>query len=106
MKRANIIVLTKTDPADKETISLIDQKIKQYNPGAPVFTASHKSVALINASGESADVDTLKGRKIYAFSGIANGDYFRDILTAGELILSDLNHSGTTIFTGSVIWIK
>ena len=83
MKRANIIVLTKTDLADKETISLIDQKIKQYNPGAPVFTASHKSVALINASGESADVDTLKGRKIYAFSGIANGDYFRDILTAG-----------------------
>lgn len=81
MKRANIIVLTKTDLADKETISVIDQKIKQYNPEAPVFTASHKSVALINASGESADIDTLKGRKIYAFSGIANGDYFRDILT-------------------------
>ncbi len=83
MKRANIIVLTKTDLADKETISVIDKKIKQYNPEAPVFTASHKSVALINASGESADIDTLKDRKIYAFSGIANGDYFRGILTAG-----------------------
>jgi tetraacyldisaccharide 4'-kinase len=83
MKRANIIVLTKTDLADKNTISVIDQKIKQYNTEAPVFTASHKSVALINASGESVDPDTLKGRKIYAFSGIANGDYFRDILTAG-----------------------
>jgi tetraacyldisaccharide 4'-kinase len=83
MKRANIIVLTKTDLADKETISVIDQKIKQYNPEAPVFTASHKSVALIDASGESVDLDTLKGRNIYAFSGIANGDYFRDILTAG-----------------------
>jgi tetraacyldisaccharide 4'-kinase len=83
IKRANIIALTKTDLANEETISAIKQKIKKYNPVSPVFTASHKPTTLIDPSGGSLDLDTLKDRKIYAFSGIANGEYFRDILTAG-----------------------
>jgi len=82
MKRAHIIALTKTDLMGEEIISAITQKIEKYNAEAPVYTASHKPTALINPSGESVKLDTLNGRKIYVFSGIANGEYFRNILTA------------------------
>ena len=83
VKRAHIIALTKTDLMSEETVSAITQKIKKYNAEAPVYTASHKPAALINPSGRSAELDRLNGRKIYVFSGIANGEYFRNILTAG-----------------------
>ena len=78
--RANIIALTKTDVVSKKTISSIIQKIKKYNSEAPVYTSSHSAAAIVNASGESMGLDTLKNKKIHAFAGIANPNYFKDIL--------------------------
>jgi tetraacyldisaccharide 4'-kinase len=82
--RANIIALTKTDVASKKTIASIIQKIKKYNTEAPVYTASHSAAAIVNASGESISLDALKDKKIHAFAGIANPNYFRDILVSNE----------------------
>ena len=82
IKRAHVIALTKTDLMSEEIVSAITQRIKKYNDTAPVFTASHKAVALISPSGGPAGLDTLNGRKIYVFSGIANGEYFRNTLAA------------------------
>jgi len=82
IKRAHIIALTKTDVMSEEMVSAIEHRIKKYNAAAPVFTASHKPTALISPSGGSTELDTLNGRKIYVFSGIANGEYFRNMLTA------------------------
>ncbi|MBI5408897.1 MAG: tetraacyldisaccharide 4'-kinase [Nitrospirae bacterium] len=80
MKRAQVIVLTKTDMAGKELLSALVRKIKRYNPEAPIYTATHKPAALINAERESAGLDNLKNKNIYAFAGIANPDYFKDVL--------------------------
>ena len=81
MKRADIIVITKTDMASKESLSATKLKIKQFNPHAPVYTASHVPTSLINTKGEAGNFDILHNRKVYAFAGIANPDYFKKILT-------------------------
>jgi tetraacyldisaccharide 4'-kinase len=80
IKRANIIALTKTDVVNKKIIASIIQKINKYNPEAPVYTSSHRAAAIVNASGESMSIDALKNKKVHAFAGIANPDYFRDVL--------------------------
>jgi len=80
IKRADIIVITKADMIDMESTLMITERIKQYNPHIPVYTASHKPVSLINASGETNDIDSLKNKNIYAFAGIANPAYFKAIL--------------------------
>lgn len=92
MKRAHIIVITKADMAAQGVITELTRKIKQHNQEAPIFTASHKPAGLINASGETKDLDTLRDKQIYAFSGIANPAYFQSTLTsAGARIIRSMN---------------
>lgn len=82
MKRAHIFVITKADMAARGAITAITGKIKQFNRDAPIFTASHKPAGLITASGEIRDLDSLRNKRIYAFSGIANPAYFQSTLTS------------------------
>ncbi len=82
MQRASIIVITKSDMVDRVSIESTIQKIKKYNPEASIFTADHQPTGLINLSGRTEALDTLKGRKAYLLSGIANPSYFQAILTS------------------------
>jgi tetraacyldisaccharide 4'-kinase len=80
LKRADIVVITKSDNAGQEIIHKIEDTIKQYNPDVLIYSARHKPVSLIYASGKSEDLDFLSNRKIYAFSAIANHKYFISLL--------------------------
>ena len=80
MNRADIIVITKADMTSRETITKIIQEIKRYNSKAPVYTAYHKPVSLIDISGEMRNLDVLDNNHLYTFAGIANTLYFQSIL--------------------------
>jgi tetraacyldisaccharide 4'-kinase len=80
MNRADIIVITKADMTSGETVTNIIQKIKRYNSKAPVYTACHKPVSLIDISGETRNLDVLSNNRLYTFAGIANTIYFQSIL--------------------------
>ncbi|MBI5675215.1 MAG: tetraacyldisaccharide 4'-kinase [Nitrospirae bacterium] len=80
LKRADIIVLSKADMADKKRVTACISKIKRYSTDVPIYTSSHVPAALINVSGESESIDTLKERRVYAFSGIANPYHFEALL--------------------------
>lgn len=80
LKRADIIILSKADMADKKRTSECISKIKRYNADVPIFSSSHVPAALISASGEAESLNTLKKRRVYAFSGIANPFYFEALL--------------------------
>jgi tetraacyldisaccharide 4'-kinase len=100
MKRAHVIVITKADMAAQGVITEVTRKIKQYNQEAPIFTASHKPAGLINASGKSRGLDTLRGNEIYVFSGIANPSYFHATLTsAGARIVRSMNFRDHYIYS-------
>jgi len=92
MQRAHIFVITKSDMAAHGAITAVTRKIKQHNQEAPIFTATHKPAGLVTASGESRGLDTLRGREIFVFSGIANPAYFQGTLTsAGARIVKSIN---------------
>lgn len=80
IKRADTIVITKADIVSKELIQASIQRIKLYNPEASIYTASHKPTALVDASGESKSLDSLKNKRIYVFTGIADPSYFKALL--------------------------
>ena len=52
----------------------------EYNPQAPIFSASHKPVELINMAGEVRQLNTLFNKRIYTFAAIANPVYFQSLL--------------------------
>ncbi|MEW6714545.1 MAG: tetraacyldisaccharide 4'-kinase [Nitrospirota bacterium] len=91
LKRADIVVLSKTDMADKKRISACISKIKRYNADVPIYASSHKPAALINASGKAESIDKLKERRVYAFSGIANPSHFEILLRSmgAEIVRSN-----------------
>jgi len=82
IKRAHIIVLTKTDAVTQEQITALSLRIRQYNSNAPLYMAFHKPVSLINPNGVVKDLDFIKGKRVYAFSGIANPSYFKTVLSS------------------------
>jgi len=82
IKRAGIIVITKSDMVSSELITAINLKVKQYNPQAALYVSSHKPVALVNVSGDIRDIDSLNHAQIYAFAGIANPSYFKNMLVS------------------------
>ncbi|MBI4654193.1 MAG: tetraacyldisaccharide 4'-kinase [Nitrospirae bacterium] len=110
IKRAHVIVLTKTDAISDETfmsqrdtkdnennppsppfskggmggfpgeINVIRTKIRQYNIDAPIYNALHKPESIISADGTIKDLSFINQKKIYAFSGIANPPHFKTML--------------------------
>lgn len=80
--RADIIVLTKADMVSLEVFSKYKERIRQFNRRAPIYSASHAPVSVINMSGEEASLITLKGSRVYAFSGIARPSHFKTLLVS------------------------
>lgn len=95
LKRADAVVLTRSDQAGKAGLEEITRKIRTLNPEAVIAETSHKARRIRASSGKEAGLDELKGKKIYAFCGIGNPDAFFCTLTqlgaelAGRKIYND-----------------
>lgn len=81
MNRANIIVITKSDMIREDAAQGLTDKLRKYNSEAPVFTASHRPAGIIDIAGEYKGLESVRGKRVFAFSGIANPDYFHATLT-------------------------
>ncbi|MBI4634609.1 MAG: tetraacyldisaccharide 4'-kinase [Deltaproteobacteria bacterium] len=82
LKRADILVLTGTDTSP-------DPPAAQTLPSATQFLGYYRPTALLRGgNGPSEPPESLKGKKICAFAGIANPASFRDTLESlgGEIV--------------------
>jgi tetraacyldisaccharide 4'-kinase len=99
LRRANIFLLTKVEEPD--SCQPLEKKIHEIHPGAPVFHSHYEPVSLVGPKEEQEELDSLKGKKILALSGVANPNYFSSMLrkcgmkVAGEAIFPD-HHLYTT----------
>ena len=75
LARASAFVLTRT--VEGGNYESIKQRLKQWNPLAPIFSSRLESVAAVHASsGEDAPIDALRKRRVVAFCGLGNPDPF------------------------------
>ncbi|MDY6952906.1 MAG: tetraacyldisaccharide 4'-kinase [Thermodesulfobacteriota bacterium] len=82
MKRATAIVFTRW--AEGSSTTREDATIEAFTKGRPVFKSIHVPEALYLAgNGKAVDLAGLKGRRLFAFSGIGRNESFRK--TIGEL---------------------
>lgn len=94
LKRADVIVLTR---ADNKSSSSLELDLEKNFPGIPVFKAAHRPKEIIPLSslhahlsfprtrepreeGISIDLGFLKGKRVFAFAGIAKPESFRNII--------------------------
>jgi len=76
IKRADMIVLTKTDEIDEYAKEIIIKKIEGIVPGKPVVMTQHNVSYLKDVTGAIYSADSLFLKKVCIFSGIADPDYF------------------------------
>jgi len=80
LRRAQAAVITRTDQASEERLREIEARIAALNPEMIVARSCHGPIAVTYTDGRSAAIDTLKGRRVYAFCGIGNPEAFLQTL--------------------------
>jgi tetraacyldisaccharide 4'-kinase len=93
LRRANLFMINKAEqPAAYQPL---ENKIREICPGARVFHSDYEPVDLAGPGEEREELDTLKGKKILALSGVANPNSFSSMLRKcgmkiiGEAIFPD-----------------
>jgi tetraacyldisaccharide 4'-kinase len=83
LSRADIIVLTKcfNDAKDDKTdVSEITNKIRQYNPGAPIFLSGYSHLVRLLVSGQEKPLSWIEGKKVFGFCALGNPESFKKTL--------------------------
>ena len=76
--RADLIVLTHTEGLDKETLGMIEASVTAARRDVPVIHAQHTPIGVRSCQGgASVAPESLAGRELFLFSGIASPDGFR-----------------------------
>jgi len=76
VKRADIVIITKSDSVDREQKDRIVNRVKGLVPGIPVLTAAHEPVSVSDITGNTYSLEVIRGKRICAVSGIADPGYF------------------------------
>jgi len=99
LKRADIVVLTGNDGDEKRSEEAV-KALRKYT-GAPLFFASRKPDSLIDGkTGDKLPLDSLKAKRICAFSGIAQPENFRKTLEGlGGTIVSFIPFPDHHVYT-------
>ena len=78
LRRTDIFLLTKVE--NPQTVQHLEKKIHQIHPSSQVFHSHYEPVSLVSPNDDEEKLDSLKGRKVIALSGIANPVYFSSML--------------------------
>jgi tetraacyldisaccharide 4'-kinase len=90
LTRADHFVITKTD--EKARIQSIEETLKHWNSTAGIFHGRYIPEHLLDPiTGERECPDSLKGKRIVAFAGVASPDYFFELLKSlGATVLEEM----------------
>ncbi len=81
LRRAHLVALTRCDQVGEADRARLRQEVRRLAPGVPVIETTHRPVGLVNADGETAPLEALRGRPAAAFCGVGNPESFRRTLT-------------------------
>jgi tetraacyldisaccharide 4'-kinase len=83
LRRADLFVLTKVE--ETQACLPLERKLHQIHPRAQVFHSHYEPIGLVGPKGENEDLEALRGKKVLAFSGIANPEYFSFLLKSSGM---------------------
>jgi tetraacyldisaccharide 4'-kinase len=81
LRRADIVVLSRSDLVDASRRGEIEQIVRRYAPGAIWAEASHRPIELIDNQGNTLPLEWLRGKRVLACCGLGNPAGFRHTLS-------------------------
>lgn len=87
---AGAIVITRSDMVAPDVLARLRQTLSILAPRASLHEAVHAPTHLVGAAGATMPLESLLGRGVYAFCGIANpGSFFAMLRRAGAKVLGE-----------------
>jgi tetraacyldisaccharide 4'-kinase len=93
LRRADLFVLTKVK--DKRDSLSLESKLKEIHPRVEIFHSHYEPIEFVDPYGEIKELSFMKGKRVFAFSGIARPETFSSLLEEvgveikGELTFPD-----------------
>lgn len=98
LKRADVIVITRSDQVTGEGLVDLEKKLLSINNNMIIVKAIHSPVCTKTADNKEINIKELKNKKIFAFCGIGNPDAFLNTIKdfganpAGAKVYDDHYH--------------
>jgi tetraacyldisaccharide 4'-kinase len=98
LKRADAVVITRSDQVQQAELHKIEENLQQINPNMIVARSMHEPVCAKLADNREIAIDSLKGRRIFAFCGVGNPQAFLNTIRSlgvgpvGSKIYNDHHH--------------
>ncbi len=95
LKRADMVIITKSDLVSKERLSRIKEHIRHVSGDIDIFEAIHEPAFFYTASNERKPLDCLRQNRVCAISGLADNNSFSvtlsqlDVTVVSRLLYMD-----------------
>jgi tetraacyldisaccharide 4'-kinase len=102
LRRAQIVVLTRTDSADPKAL---EESVLKIHPAAKVFRSRTKLLGWTDASsGEAVSTEGISAQKVAAFCGIGNPRaFFADLRRWGFSLVAEDAFPDHHVYTGEEV---
>ncbi len=80
LRRAHCVILSRANLVTSAQRRELHSTVQQIAPQSAILEVEHKPLCWRQASGQQADLDTLRGQRVAAFCGIGNPAGFRRTL--------------------------
>lgn len=89
LRRAHIVAITRVDQASPEQLDAIRQRVAAVRSDLPVIEVAFPPLRLINASGQTTDLASLRSQSVVAFCGIGHPQAFFSMLEREQIIVCE-----------------
>jgi tetraacyldisaccharide 4'-kinase len=107
LKRAHAAIITRCDLVSKDELAKLTETISGINPNVVVAQTVHAPVCAMTTGDKQIQLEQLRGKRVFAFCGIANPDaFFATIASLGANVVSskvyDDHHKYTSADTAVI----
>ncbi len=74
LRRAHLVLFTKVE--NIEDCSSLEAEVRKIHPSVSIFHSSYEPTTLVGQKGEKERTESFRGKKVFAFSGIARPESF------------------------------
>lgn len=100
LKRAQAVVLTRSDQVSEEHLSQIETGIRQIRPNLVIARSVHAPVGARRSDGLHIPLEELAGKKVFAFCGLGNPTaFFATIQACGCVLTGSQAYNDHHVYT-------
>ncbi|MBB3207128.1 tetraacyldisaccharide 4'-kinase [Rhodopirellula rubra] len=80
LRRADAVIVTRSDQVDESTRSAIRDRIRDYIGQRPLIETTHRPASIVMDRGRTESIQSLAGRRVALVSAIGNPDAFEQTI--------------------------